>query len=231
MVFAFCWFLWLSQRLIWFLECSQTRLQTCHFTIRTSSTNSGFPLCARFAATKSMCKFVLFLLSTVVSQNSTRNSTHPRQHPTMQPQHDTHLPDEKEAPRIPNSYSYVGKKHIGGSVEDPFLVRLHRQVLQQIYRSVHGTHSKIGVATSLNMLGRTSTDRRLLMDVLFCYSHGHGSILRFAHRDQGVAFERMNLFLANDVSVSKIGGWPRAAFVPAPTSPRGSYNQDDPYSM
>lgn len=124
----------------------------------------------------------------------------------------------------------MGKKHIGGSVEDPFLVRLHRPGFADLQIRTQGTHSKIGVATS-HMLGRTSTDRRLLMDVLFCYSHGHGSILRFAHRDQGVAFERMNLFLADDVSVSKIGGWPRAAFVPTPTSPRGSYNQDDPYSM
>ena len=35
--------------LITFLECSQTSLQTFHFTIRTSSTKSGFAFCPKFA--------------------------------------------------------------------------------------------------------------------------------------------------------------------------------------
>ena len=40
--------------------CSLARLQTFHFTIRTNSTNSGFALCPRFAALKSVCNSFLF---------------------------------------------------------------------------------------------------------------------------------------------------------------------------
>ena len=42
-----------------FLDCSQTRLQTFHLTIRTSSTNSGFALRLRFATTKFTCSSFL----------------------------------------------------------------------------------------------------------------------------------------------------------------------------
>ena len=43
-----------------FLQCLQTRLQTFHFTIRSSSTHSGFAVCPRFAATKCICNSVFF---------------------------------------------------------------------------------------------------------------------------------------------------------------------------
>lgn len=46
-----------------------------------------------------------------------------------------------------------------------------------------------------HVLGLTTL--HLLMDVLFC--DGHCSMLWLAHADQGVAFERIALFRADDV--------------------------------
>ena len=117
-----------------FPECSQTHLQTIHFTIRTSSTNSGVALCARFCSRQNDLLFLLFVV----------NSGFPKQHPKIQPWHQPpplqdstqrcnrmtkHLPysNQKQDPNIPpwhqasrrlkvkyptviNSYRYLGEK-------------------------------------------------------------------------------------------------------------------------
>ena len=75
------------------LECSQARLQTFHFTIRTGSTNNGFALCPRFAGTKFVCNFSFLLSTGILKQhpgsrlNSTLPKQYPKQHPKIQPWH------------------------------------------------------------------------------------------------------------------------------------------------
>ena len=121
-----------------FPECSQTHLQTIHFTIRTSSTNSGVALCARFCSRQNDLLFLLFVV------NSGFPKQHPKQHPKIQPWHQPpplqdstqrcnrmtkHLPysNQKQDRNIPpwhqasrrlkvkyptviNSYRYLGEK-------------------------------------------------------------------------------------------------------------------------
>ena len=89
--------------ILWYLCFSLfSILQTFHFTLRASSTNSGFALRPRLAASKSICNS--FFFCQLQFWNCCQNSTHPKtapKDPTVAPS--TSLIKV----RTPNSYRYL----------------------------------------------------------------------------------------------------------------------------